>query len=305
MNAWELIIQQPMINVLIVLTSYLANTFGLAIILLTVVVNVVMVPLTLKQIRASKAMQDLQPKLAELQKKHAKDRQKLAQEQMNLYKESGMNPAGCLVPMLIQMPIWIALYQSIMLCLASAPEGLLNLSKYLYSWQTVYSMLPLGRDFLWLDLANPDMVIALLVGATMWLQQKMSTPTGSADSRQAQQTKMMLWMMPMMFTFLAISFPSGLALFWVTSSIVRIVIQYYVTGWGGLVPYRAEGVVSAGEKKYLRFTSESQERTDTDGSSDISVTDSKGKESSPEYLKSPEKTRFQPGKDRRRYPKRK
>ncbi len=233
LNPWELIIQQPVINVLIMLTNYLAGYFGLAIIALTVVVNLTMLPLTMKQIRSTVAMQSLQPKISELQKKYAKDKQKLAQEQMKLYKESGMNPAGCLLPMLIQMPIWIALYQSIMMSLAVAPEGLLNLSRYLYSWPTVYSMVPLSKAFLGLNLADPSPVLAVLVGATMWLQQKMSMPT-TADPKQRSQSQMMLWMMPLMFTFLALSFPSGLSLFWVTSSVVRIVMQYYSSGWGGL-----------------------------------------------------------------------
>ena len=84
-----------------------------------------MLPMTLSQIRSAKAMQDLQPKLADIQKKYGRDKQKLAQEQMKLYKESGVKPAGCAVSMLIQMPVWIALYQSIMLALAVAPEGCL------------------------------------------------------------------------------------------------------------------------------------------------------------------------------------
>jgi YidC/Oxa1 family membrane protein insertase len=223
-----------MINTLIVLTKYLFNSFGLAIIFLTIVVNAAMLPLTLKQIRASKAMQALQPKLAEIQKKYAKDKQKLAKEQMQMYKESGVSPAGCLLPMLIQMPIWFALYQSIMRVMAVIPENLLGLSKYLYSWSVVYSTLPLNNEFLWLNLATGDTLLALLVGGTMWVQQKMvMTPT--ADPRQQSQANMMLWMMPMMFAFLTLSFPSGLALFWVTSNVIRIGIQYFVTGWGGLV----------------------------------------------------------------------
>ncbi len=252
MNAWELIIQQPMINVLIVLSHYLFNSFGLAIIALTIIVNAAMITLTLKQIRTSKAMQEIQPKLAELQKKYSKDRQKLAQEQMRLYRESGMSPLGCLLPLLIQMPIWIALYQSIMLALAVAPEGLLNLSRYLYSWPIVYSIVPLESSFLWLDLATPDrwLLLPILVGGTMWLQQKMITPT-TTDPRQQTQSRMMLWMMPLMFALLTLTFPSGLALFWVTSSVVRIVIQYYVTGWGGLSP--AGATRQAGrDKKYMR-----------------------------------------------------
>ncbi len=249
---WNLIILSPVINVLIVLSNYLFSNFGLAIIALTIVVNVCMYPLTMKQINAMKAMQTLQPKIAELQKKYAKDKQRLAREQMMLYKESGMNPAGCLVPMLIQMPIWIALFQSIIRLLAVTPEDFLGLSQYLYSWPVVHSMVPLADKFLWLNLANPDMLLAILVGGTMWLQQKMAmTPT--ADPKQQAQSRMMLWMMPLMFGFLCLSFPSGLALFWVTSSVIRVVIQYLATGWGGLVPSMAgKQALFIRDRKYKR-----------------------------------------------------
>ena len=133
MNPWDLIAMQPMINTLIVLTHYLFNNFGVAIIVITLIVNGAMFPLTLKQVRASKAMQELQPKIAELQKKYAKDKEKLSREQMRLFKESGVSPAGCLLPLIVQMPIWIALFQSIMRVLAVVPENLVGLSQYLYS----------------------------------------------------------------------------------------------------------------------------------------------------------------------------
>jgi YidC/Oxa1 family membrane protein insertase len=233
-NPWDIIAMQPMINTLIVLTHYLFDNFGLAIIVVTLAVNGAMYPLTLRQVRASKAMQDLQPKIAELQKKYAKDKDKLAREQMKLFKESGVSPAGCLLPLVIQMPIWIALYQSIMRVLAVVPENLVGLSRYLYSWPIVYSTLPLENHFLWLNLASGDIFLALLVGGTMWVQQKMvQTPT--ADPKQQQQSSMMLWIMPIFFAYLTLSFPSGLALFWVTSNIFRIGVQYFISGWGGLV----------------------------------------------------------------------
>jgi len=276
LNVWDLVILQPVINILIVMSNYLANNFGLAIIGLTIIVNVLMLGLTLKQIRASKAMQELQPKLSELQKKYAKDKQKLAKEQMALYKQSGVSPAGCLLPMLIQMPIWIALYQSIMMAMAVAPEGLLNLSGYLYPWPIVYSMLPLGKDFLWLNLARPDIFLAIMVGATMWLQQKMATPS-TADPKQQAQGRMMLWMMPLMFAFLALSFPSGLALYWVTSSVVRIIIQYRVTGWGGLVKSMTRRPVV--KDKYKRRIAQVEEMpSEATISADIAETSSEQEE---------------------------
>ena len=233
-DIWNLIAMQPVINTLVVLTHFLFNNFGLAIIALTLIVNGLMFPLTLKQIRASKAMQDMQPKIAELKKKYGKDKEKMAREQMKLYKESGVSPAGCLLPMLIQMPIWIALFQSIMRVLAVIPENLAGLSHYLYSWPVVYSTLPLSNDFLWLNLASGDMFLALLVGASMWVQQKM-VMTPSPDPSQKTQSSLMLWIMPIMFAWLSLSFPSGLALYWVTSNLFRIGLQYWIGGWGGLV----------------------------------------------------------------------
>jgi YidC/Oxa1 family membrane protein insertase len=131
-------------------------------------------------------MSTMQPKLAELQKKYAKDKQKLAQEQMRLYKESGINPVGCAVPMIIQFPIWIALYQAIILSLAVNPEALLNLSRYFYSWSAPLAALPLNNSFLGLNLANSNVVIAILVGVSMWVQQKMVTPTAQDPVRRSR-----------------------------------------------------------------------------------------------------------------------
>ncbi len=264
LNWWDIIALQPMINTLIVLTKYLFNNFGLAIIFVTIVVNAAMLSLTLKQVRSSKAMQALQPKLAEIQKKYAKDKQKLSQEQMRLFKEAGVSPAGCILPLLVQMPVWFALYQSIMHVLAVIPENLLGLSKYLYSWPVVYSTLPLPNTFLWLNLATGDMLLAILVGGTMWVQQKMVMTPG-ADPKQQQQASMMLWLMPLMFAFLTLNFPSGLALFWVTSNIVRIGIQYSATGWGGLIKSAPKKPADQDEKYKQRIAEVEQppQRADT------------------------------------------
>jgi YidC/Oxa1 family membrane protein insertase len=293
LNVWDTFVMQPVINILIILTHYLASNFGLAIIALTVLINLALMPLSLKQMHSQQAMQELQPKLAELQKKYGKDRQAMAQEQMRLYKEAGMSPTGCMLPMIIQMPVWIALYQAIMLALAVAPEGLLNLSKYLYSWPVVFSTIPLNRDFLSImDLAQPNVVLAVLVGVTMWVQQKM-TMTTSTDPRQAQQAQMMLWMMPMMFTFFALSFPSGLALYWVVNSIVRIVIQYRSTGWGGL--RRQAPKPTEADKKYVKFEAKEEKISTERTGADIVLPDS---ETLKAQMLKPNKNRYQPGKDR-------
>lgn len=269
MNVWDIALLQPLLNVLIALSSFLFNNFGLTIILLTIIIRFILLPLTLRQLRASKKMQDLQPQLAELQKKYAKDKQKLAQEQMKLYKESGVNAAGCAIPMLIQFPIWIALYQAIILALAVSPEALLNLSRYMYSWAVPLATLPLNNSFLGLNLASPNAIIAIIVGVTMWIQQKMVTPA-TQDPRTAQQSQMMLWMMPIIFTFFSLSFPSGLALYWVISNIFSIVVQYFVTGWGSLKftfrrnPPQAGGGTGRDRKLKRRLEMESNPRKESE-----------------------------------------
>ena len=233
MEVWYLIIANPVLNVLVALTHLLGGGFGLAIIALTVIVRLISWPLTKRQLNSTKAMQEMQPKIQELQKKYGKNQQKLQQEMMKLYKEAGINPLGCIWPMLIQLPIWIALYQAIMSALATTPESLLGLGQRLYSWGIVNQAIPLSSRFLWLDLGQPDpyLILAILVGGTMWVQQKMTTAP-AADARQQSTNRMMTLLMPLMFGFLTLMFPSGLALYWVVSNIIGIVTG----GWGYLRP---------------------------------------------------------------------
>ena len=299
MNVWELIIQQPLVNILIVMSNGLGNNFGLAIIALTIIINLALLPLTLSQIRSSKRMQDLQPKLSELQKKYGKDRQKLAAEQMKLYKDSGVMRAGCFITMIIQMPVWIALYQSIYLAMAVAPEALLNLSRFLYPWDAVYNALPMGREFLGMNLASPSIPLAILTAATQWIQQKMSI-TPSTDPKQAQQSQMMLWMMPAMFGLLALSFPSGLAVYWVVNNIFRIILQYRVTGWGGL--RRQPSQAAEPERRRLKFDAAAEKPKEEESSGTIEADTSTAPPMDKDSLK-PSKSRFQPGKDRQKHPK--
>jgi len=243
-NLWNLIIQDPILNGLIALSSILPKEvqFGLAIIILTIIVRLILTPVTLRQLKSTKAMQDMQPKMQELQKKYAKNKQKLQQETMKLYKEAGVNPIGCMWPMLIQFPVWIGLYQSIMKALATTPENLLDLSRHLYSGQIISQALPLNSHFLWLDLSQADntMILAVLVGVSMWVQQKMTTAP-PADPRQQSTNSMMTIMMPFMFGIFCMMFPSGLPLFWLASNMIGIATQYVVTGgWGYLRPSSAQ-----------------------------------------------------------------
>lgn len=234
-EVWNLILLEPILNLLIILSSVFFGSFGVAIIVLVIIVRLLMVPLTLRQLRSTKAMQALSPKLQEIQKKYGKDQKKLQQEMAKLYKESGVSPLGCVWPLLVQFPIWIALYQSIMRALAASPEELLSLSQRLYSLSVIHQAVPLDAKFLWLNLGVPDsmFILAILCGGSMWVLQKMSTVV-TPDPRTQSMTRTMLWMMPLMFALFTLMVPSGLALFWVVSNIIGIVMQYFVTGWGSL-----------------------------------------------------------------------
>jgi YidC/Oxa1 family membrane protein insertase len=223
-----------MINSLLILYTIAISNFGLAIILFTILIRAAMMPLTVKQSKQMKSMTALQPKIKEIQNKFKNDKQKQSQETMKLYKEQGVNPIGCLGPMFIQFPIWIGLYQAILQTVPNTPESLVKLSGHLYGWLPfVHDVVPINSQFIWMDLANPDpspVVMPILVGISMFLMQKMTTMP-AMDDRQASTNKMMLWMMPIMFGFFTLSFPSGLALYWVVSNIVGIVIQGFITGW--------------------------------------------------------------------------
>jgi len=246
MDFWNIVLLQPMLNFLIVLSNVFFHNFGIAIVVLVIIVRLLMLPVTLKQLHSTKAMSSLQPKLQEMQKKYGGDRVKLQQEMAKVYKESGVNPMGCLWPMLIQFPIWIALYQSILKALAATPEDLMGLSDRLYSSSYIIGAVPLKEQFLWLNLGQPDKyyIMAILVAASMWVLQKMSTvPT--SDPKQQSMNNMLVWLMPLMFGFFTISFPSGLAVFWLISNIIGIITQYFITGWGTLFKRAPKAVAPA------------------------------------------------------------
>jgi len=239
-DIWNEAIIRPMINSLVMLYYVFFGNFGLAIIVFTILIRAAMIPLTLKQSRQMKAMSALQPKMKELQAKFSTDKARLNQETMRLYKEQGVNPIGCLGPMIIQMPIFFGLFWALRGTLPSTPERLADLSRHLYSWlPPVHQAVPIDGGFLWLDLAqysskNPlPFLLPVLVGGSMWLMQKM-TSMPSATPQQESTNRMMLWMMPIMFGFFTLNFETGLALYWIVSNIVGITIQGFVTGWGPL-----------------------------------------------------------------------
>ncbi|HEV2124811.1 MAG TPA: membrane protein insertase YidC [Chloroflexota bacterium] len=223
---WNLVLVHPLESGLRFLAVTLGLGAGAAIILFTIIVKLLLLPLTIQQLRSQKAMQRLQPEIKALQKKHANDKEKLSVETMALYKEYGVNPAAGCFPILLQMPVLFGLYAA------------LNNLSFEPDFQT---------EFLWIDHLNlPDVIVIggvtlpfllpILAAATQWVQQKMMMQP-SDDPQQRMQNQMMQFM-PLMMLWFGLSFSSGLALYWVTQNVVGIVQQYFATGWGSLFPNR-------------------------------------------------------------------
>lgn len=238
---WDLILN-PFITLLTLLYSILGQNVVLAIVVFTVLVRAAILPLTAQQQRSAKRMQELQPELKKLQDKHKNDREKLAQEQMALYKQHGVNPFGGCLPLLIQFPILIGLYQAIIFTLAATPFQLIDLSgRFLISG--LDHLVPLNNMWLGMDLTKPPtdnptwaLVLPALVLVTTWAQSKLTIPatppSDSDDGRpnQAQaMTQSMTTIMPLMFGFFSLSFSVGLSIYFVVSNLIGIV-QYSLMG---------------------------------------------------------------------------
>jgi YidC/Oxa1 family membrane protein insertase len=229
-NIWDVAFVNPLINALIILSNVLFSNFGLGIIVFTLLMRLATMPLTLRQIHSTRAMSMLQPKMQEIQKKY-KDPKRRQEETMKLYRQAGVNPLGCLLPMLVQMPIWFALYGALRITVGGTPESVISLSERLYPWGFIESAVPLENRFLWLDLGQPDrsLILALLVFVSTYAQQKLST-VPSTDPQKQAQAQMMNWMMPLMFAWFTLGVPSGLAVYWAMSNIAAVTMYYFVYG---------------------------------------------------------------------------
>lgn len=240
---WDTIIINPMTNLLLWIYDVLGHgphMFGLAIILFTILIKVITWPLNASQVKGAQAMQELQndKEWQEIQKKYAKDKEKLAQEQMRIYKERGINPFASCLPTLIQFPIIIGLYQSITRALSITPFDMLKLARTIYPFQNVEGIIPLNSKFLWMDLGRPESIqilgfalptLAIVVALTTYVQSKLTMPTSSNPNDQsAQMSGMMSIYMPLLLGWFALNFASGISIYFITSNALGIV-QYAAT----------------------------------------------------------------------------
>jgi YidC/Oxa1 family membrane protein insertase len=250
---WDLLIVNPMTNLLLWIYDLIGHNFGVAIILFTILIRIITWPLNAQQMKGAQAMQEFQndKEWQAIQKKYGKDnKEKLAQEQMRLYKERGINPFASCLPTLIQFPIIIGLYQAVIRALATTPLGLLHLGRSMYPFLDVENLIPLNSHFLWMDLGKPESVqlfgfavptLAIIVAITTYLQTKLTMPAPSASNTNDQAAAMsssMAITMPLMLGWFAYISASGLGIYFLISNLIGVA-QYAMSGkanWRNLLP---------------------------------------------------------------------
>ena len=236
---WDSIIN-PFVTTLTFLYSILGSNIVLSIVVFTVLVRLITYPLTMQQQRSTKAMQQLQPELKKIQEKYKGDREKLSAEQMALYRQYGINPMGGCLPLVIQLPIMLGLYQAIIFSLAATPYQLMELSGRLLI-PGLDHLVPLQNSWLGLNLTQPpgpanviSFALPVLVVITTWLQFRstMPAPAPSEDGKPsagAGMTQSMGTIMPVMYGFFALQFSIGLSIYFIVSNVVGI-LQYAAMG---------------------------------------------------------------------------
>jgi YidC/Oxa1 family membrane protein insertase len=261
---WDTLIVTPMTNILLLIYAFVGN-FGIAIILFTILIKAATHPLMASQIKSSARMQELMQSedWQKIQAKYKDDKEKLAQEQMRVYKEQGVNPLGSCLPTLIQFPVIIGLYQSINRVMGASPLQLIDLVRSitdpLWSWMgnaipaaSIGALLPINTQFLWMNLGQPERILAdilpfggiptlaIIVGLTTYIQTKLTVmPSASPNDQSAQMTQMMGIYMPLMLFWFSLNFASGLAVYFIASNLAGIA-QYAALGkvnWRNLLNF--------------------------------------------------------------------
>jgi YidC/Oxa1 family membrane protein insertase len=257
---WETIIINPFTTVLLLIYKMIGGDFGIAIILFTILIRLLTHPLMVSQIKSSTKMTEFQQskQWQDIQKKHKGDKEKLAQEQMNLYKELGISPFASCLPSLVQIPLIFGLYQSIMRALAATPGQLLILTRAVSPLLNFFhintpDLVPLHSKFLWMNLGQPERLymfgvgiplLAIIVAITTYVQSKVTMPASTNPGDQgAMMNKMMALYMPLLLGYFALTFASGLSIYFITGNLIGIA-QYALLGkvnWRAVVPgYKPE-----------------------------------------------------------------
>ncbi|MBK8046708.1 MAG: membrane protein insertase YidC [Anaerolineales bacterium] len=237
---WQTFVVWPLANILVWMDAWLAKLgvlyhWGWAIILFTMLVKLLTFPLTLQQTKGMQAQKELQPRVQELQKKYGKDREKLAQEQMKLYQEAGVNPLGGCLPLVIQMPILFGLYSALV-----AIGPFMENARFFWIPNLNYPNLAMSTGLIpqWITVFWQEgnyltlfayLVLPILLVVTQFVMQKWMTPTPAGAEDSMKMTQNMSMIMTLMFGYFTLQVPAGLTLYWVTSNVLQMVQQWSVT----------------------------------------------------------------------------
>lgn len=225
------ILYEPVLNLLIFLHNIVpGHDIGIAIIILTVIIKLILLPFSIKSIKSQKALQDIQPKVEEIKNKYKDDKEKLASETMKLYKEQKVNPLSSCLPLLIQFPFLIAVYQAFRSGLGSA-----DIHESIYPFITVPEHIN-TISFGFLDLAAPSLALAILAGIAQYIQTAMLMnkkpevkSKGSKDeAMMASMNKSMQYFMPFMTIIIGMKLPGGLTFYWFLTTILTALQQKFI-----------------------------------------------------------------------------
>ncbi len=217
-------------------------SWALSIVGLTLTIRVMLIPLFVKQIKSSRNMQLIQPKVAELRKKYGHDRQRMAEEQMKLFKDSGTNPFASCLPLLLQMPIFFALFRLLNAASKNEPHGLLDADRATqFGESRIFDAIPIADTFWGSRTWGPDanlavmlvaLVLVLAMTATTFTTQRQlmskNMPAEAMKGQFAQQQKLLLYVLPVAFGLGGVAFPIGVLLYWTTSNLWTMGQQFYV-----------------------------------------------------------------------------
>ncbi len=229
-EAFYTLLYKPLFNILILLYQFLPwNDFGIAVIMLTVLLRIFLLPFTAQSIRSQKAISEIQPKIQEIQEKFKEDQEKQAQEMMNLYKEKNINPFTIFLPMLVQLPLFIALFQVFSRGLRS--EEMVSLYSFVpHPGQINYTFLGL------ISLSQASLLIALIAAVVQFIQLKTQTKPEKAKRNNTKsfsvfgQKQMPYFFLAFTFLFLS-KLPAALGLYWITTSLFSIGQQYVIENY--------------------------------------------------------------------------
>jgi len=230
-SAFNLILYQPLLNILVLLYQYLpGHDFGIAVIVLTILIRLILYPLMAQSIKSQKVLSELQPKIQEIQQRFKDDKEKQTKEMMALYQKEKINPFGGCLPLFIQLPILFALYR--VFWKGFQPGELTNLYSFISHPGAI------DPNFLGIiNLAYPSLILAVLAGILQFFQTKMATPqtpkiTQKEGAQMAQfsnmMQKQMLYFFPLFTIFILWKLPAAIGLYWVVTTLFSIGQQYLI-----------------------------------------------------------------------------